>query len=736
MAWETLKQALLDDITSIIAKRADVSHQDDLGRLLGSFFGRFSAEDMRDRSPDNLYGMLYGLLRFMQSWDSDAPKVRLLNPQISSHGWESTSTIVAILCRDMPFCTASIRGELNQRNLGIHCLASCNLRVRRGMSGQLESIADAHDDSSDLSAESLLYFEITRHSDLGELGELRGSLEGILEEVALVVNDFDLMRDRLVEARQDILDAVCVSDDFRNEAAAFIEWLRSNHMTFLGYEYLQVQDGEPAVDARQSLGVLRQLNTRGALDLSQDLSAMSAEEQHRRQLSFGKSRHRSRVHRQAYPDYVEVKTFDNAGAVTGQHRFLGHYTAAVYNIDPVDIPIVRRKVAQVLELSGLAEQEHDGRELKRVLELMPRDELFQSSTADLYHTTAAVNRIQERRHTRLFIRKDSHGKFISCLLYMPRDRYTTQRRKSIQRILSKAFAAEESEFNTQFTESVLVRVYFVLRVNPANPQEFEVDEIEEQIVQATLAWKDRLRLKLLEEFGEERGEQLMRELGAGFAPGYRDDFDPRVAVHDIQHILAINGTDRLGMNLYRLLEEKDDHLKLRLYRRDTSLPLSDVLPILENLGLRVVAERAYPVRASGQQRYWIQEFSLIYSLASNIDLEQVKEEFEDAFSRIWSGQAESDSFNRLLLGSRLSWREIALLRAYACYLGQINFPYSRSYIAETMAAHLPLSSSIVELFLTRFSPVFDGDDEWRDQRETDAVSYTHLKLPTIYRVEL
>lgn len=717
MAWETLKQALLDDIASIVAKRADASHRDDLRRLSDSFFGRFSAEDMRNRSADNLYGKLYGLLRFMQSWGGDAPKVRLLNPQISSHGWESGSTIVAILCRDMPFCTASIRGELNQRNLGIHCLASCNLRVQRDGSGQLESLLPLDDESVAVSAESLLYFEITRHSDLTELDELRGSLQKILEEVALVVNDFDAMRDRLIEAREDMLCATCVSDDFRNEAAEFIEWLRSNHMTFLGYEYLQVIDGEPRVDASRSLGVLRQLDTRGALDLSQDLSSMSTEDQHRRQLSFSKSRHRARVHRQAYPDYVEVKTFDDSGAVTGQHRFLGHYTAAVYNIDPIEIPIVRRKVAQVLELSGLAEKEHDGRELKRVLELMPRDELFQSSTADLYHTTAAVNRIQERRHTRLFIRKDSHGKFISCLLYMPRDRYTTQRRKSIQRILSKAFAAEESEFNTQFTESVLVRVYFVLRVDPSHPQEFDVNEIEEQIVQATLAWKDRLRLKLLEEFGEERGEQLMRELGAGFAPGYRDDFDPRVAVHDIQHILAINGTDRLGMNLYRLLEEKDDHLKLRLYRMDTPLPLSDVLPILENLGLRVVAERAYPVRASGQKRYWIQEFSLIYSLASNIDLEQVKEEFEDAFSRIWNGQAESDSFNRLLLGSRLSWREIALLRAYACYLGQINFPYSRSYIAETMAAHLPMSSSIVELFLTRFSPVFDGDDEWRSQRE-------------------
>ncbi|MFK8042583.1 NAD-glutamate dehydrogenase [Congregibacter sp.] len=717
MAWETLKQALLDDLAGIVVKRADAEHRDDLTLLSDTFFSRFSAEDMRDRSPDNLYGMLYGLMRFMQSWAGDAPKVRLLNPQISTHGWESTSTIVAVLCRDMPFCTASVRGEINQRNLGIHCLASCNLRVARAKNGELQGLLGSEQTAADASAESLLYFEITRHSDLSELDELRESLEQILEEVAMVVGDFGAMRERLDEARECIAEAACVSDEFRDEAAAFIEWLRGDHMTFLGYEYLRVEEGEVHVDSSCNLGVLRGLETRGAADLEHDLAWMAPEEFHRRQLSFGKSRRRAKVHRQAYPDYVEVKTYDASGAVTGQHRFLGHYTAAVYNMDPAEIPILRRKVSQVLGLSGLAEEEHDGRELKRVLELMPRDELFQSSTADLYNTTSAVNRIQERRHTRLFVRKDAHGKFISCLLYMPRDRYTTQRRMNIQRILTKAFSAEESEFNTQFTESVLVRVYFVLRVDPSQNHEFDVNEIEEQIVQATLAWKDRLRLRLLEEFGEERGEQLMRELGDGFAPGYRDDFDPRVAVLDIQHILALNGTDRLGMNLYRLLEEKDDHLKLRLYRMGSPLPLSDVLPILENLGLRVVAERAYPVRAASEGRYWIQEFSLIYSLAKNIDLEQVKEEFEDAFSRIWYGQAESDSFNRLLLGSRLSWREIALLRAYACYFGQINFAYSRSYIAETMAAHLPISSSIVELFLTRFSPVFDGDDEWRDQRE-------------------
>jgi glutamate dehydrogenase len=717
MAWEKLKESLLSEVAAQVDRRSEAAHRTDLHRLAEAFFSRFSAEDMRGRSAENLYGCLYGLLRFIERWPGGGAKARFLNPDISSHGWESKATVLAVLCRDMPFCTASVRGEINQRGIPIHSIASCNLRVCRDDAGRLQHIEDATRSGPGASAESLLYFEISRHSRLEDLAELQEVVQAILADVGSVVDDFPAMCERLIEARAAILDSACVDAEYREEAAEFMDWLRGDHMTFLGYEYLAVDGDRVEADPGRRLGVLRSRHTRGALDLHHDLENLSREELLRRQLSFAKSRQRSRVHRQAYPDYVEAKVYDAEGAVIGQHRFLGLYTAPVYTLDTERVPILRRKVAKVLTMSGLSPDEHDGRELKRVLELMPRDELFQSSTADLFHTASAVNRIQERRQTRLFVRRDVHGKFVNCLVYMPRDRYTTQQRQRIQRILMQAFNAEDSEFNTQFTESVLVRVYFVMRVDPSRGTEVDVSEIEEQIVQATLAWKDRLRMRLLEEFGEERGEQIMRDFGQGFAPGYRDDFDPRIAVLDIQHLLALQAGKRLGMNLYRLIEEEDDHLRLRLYHANAPLPLSDVLPILENLGLRVVTERAYPVRAGDGGRWWIQEFSLVYSLAASIDLDKVKEEFEDAFVRIWYGAAESDSFNRLLLGSRLSWREIALLRAYACYLGQINFPYSRAYIAETMADHLAISSAIVELFLTRFSPVFDGDDTWRAKRE-------------------
>ncbi|PLW82640.1 NAD-glutamate dehydrogenase [Kineobactrum sediminis] len=722
MAWDALKKNLLDELSVHIEKHGAPQDRLSLHSLAAVFFSRFPAEDMRNRAVENLYGCLYGLLHFMQSWDAPEPKVQIFNPDIQRHGWESNSTVIVILCRDLPFCTASVRGELNQRNIRIHTLASCNLESRREIDHQLIEVLPAGQaEFTEVSHESLLYFEIGRHSHPEQLTELGDILRDILQEVALVVDDFSAMRTQLQAARETIAATNCVDPVYRDEAVKFLQWLERDRITMLGYEYLQVNrqgpDFEVLVDESRSLGMQRLRTTRGALDLQDDLNSMASEELQRRQLSFAKSRTRSRVHRQAYPDYIEVKVFDPLGEVIGQHRFICLYTLSVYTMNPMSIPILRRKVRQVVQRSKLDPTEHDGRELARVLELFPRDELFQSSVRELSETVSAINRIQERRQTRLFVRRDAHGKFFSCLVYMPRDRYNTEQRLLIQEILCRAFGAEDAEFNTYFSESVLVRVHFILRVNPTIEQIYDVNEIEEQIVQATLVWEDRLRIRLIEEFGEEAGEQYARDLGAGFPPGYRDDFDPRVAVMDINQILSLQRDEALAMRLYRLLEEGDDKLRLRLYQRGELLPLSDVLPILENLGLRVVSERPYGVRASDGSRYWIQEFSLIYSLSNNIDLEQVRDEFEDAFSRIWFGEAENDSFNRLLLGTRLSWREIALLRAYARYLRQLQFPYSVDYIAETMANHLHITAGIVELFLTRFSPVFDGDDEWRAQRE-------------------
>ena len=722
MAFEAEKDQLLRDLATRIQTDASLEDEPLLQQLSSALYWRSQPEDMRGRSVENLYGSLLGLLRFIEQWSGDAPSVRIINPQKSSHNWENQHTVVAVLCEGIPFCTASVRGELNRRGLDIYTVVSTNLAIMRNDAGELLELFPTNlAEQASAPLKAFLYFEISRESNTKDIEELRSTLIDILHEVSVVVRDFPAMLDRLRNIAADVSASDCVPRVFRDEAVAFLEWLGSDHMILLGYEYLEVDTASGttsiAVVQERSLGVLRTLSNRGVQDLQADLQRLSPEELLRKQLSFSKSQQRARVHRVAYPDYVEVREFNSKGDVIGQHRILGLYTASVYHMDPELIPILRRKVERVLKLSNLTWSDHKSSELVRLLHVFPREELFQSSVEELCATANAINGIQERRQTRLFVRQDIHGKFVNCLVYVPRDHYNTQQRKKIEAILTAAFNVQELEFTAYYSESILVRCHFVLRVDPAVPLEFDASEIEARIVQAMLAWGDRLKLQLLEELGEEQGAHIVRELAAGFPPGYRDDFEPKVAVQDVRHILQLMQGEELALDFYRLDESEEDRLLLRLYHRGTSLPLSDVLPLLENLGLRTVTERPYGIRARDGEFYWIQEFSLIYSLAHDIVISEVKDEFEDAFARIWTGQAENDCFNKLLLGTRLNWREIALLRAYTRYLRQLQFPYSLEYVSETLANHLPITATIVELFLTRFCPTFDGDEAFREQRE-------------------
>ncbi|MEQ8515436.1 MAG: NAD-glutamate dehydrogenase, partial [Chromatocurvus sp.] len=275
MAWEKLKNSLLEDVAGRIAQRADKDKADSLENLAAVFYSRFPAEDMRGRSAENLYGCLYGLLHFMRKFDPSAPRVRILNPHIDRHGWESTATIIVVLCRDMPFCTASVRGEINQRGINIHTLASCNLTARRDADGSLLGVAGRDADGDNLSHESLLYFEITRHSNLQDLADLEAAIQGILSDVAHVVDDFAAMRARLDAAQSSVEACDWLPAAERGETGAFLSWLKHDHMTFLGYEYLRVDsagaDCAVTSEADSHLGILRQRETRGAPDLQTDI---------------------------------------------------------------------------------------------------------------------------------------------------------------------------------------------------------------------------------------------------------------------------------------------------------------------------------------------------------------------------------------------------------------------------------------------------------------------------------
>jgi glutamate dehydrogenase len=468
-------------------------------------------------------------------------------------------------------------------------------------------------------------------------------------------------------------------------------WLLDGNFTFLGYEELRVDwNGSGATVqsvAQNKLGLLRERDTPGAGYLGQEVGdprdngAVA-----QAQVVFFKSARRSRVHRIAYPDYIAVKCFDSEGRVVSQHSFLGLFTAVVYTMDPEQIPIVRRKVVEVIERSRPATSSHRLRTIRRVLEVLPRDELLQSDADYLFHTAMRIFHLQERRKIRLFIRTDRRMRFASCLLYWPRDIYRTELRQKIESLLMDALGAEESEFNTFFSESVLVSTHFVMRLGE-NPQPaYDEQELEALIVRIAQQWQDQLQQALIEEFGEEAGSARFALYANAFPAGYRDDNDPQMAVADIRKFVTVEESGGLGVHLYRNIHEVENLIHLRLYSSDKAVELSDVIPIFENLGMRVLGERPYHLRRADRREIWVHDFSLVYALADEIDVPMVSADVESAFLSVIAGKTESDAYNRLIVGTRLGWREVAILRAYGHYMKQVRYGFSQHFIPSSSTA--------------------------------------------------
>ncbi len=687
-------------------------------------------EDVRERKPVDVYGTIHYAWQYLQDYDRRAPKIRIFNPSFEQFGWSSRHTAIMVLTDGMPFVAESLRLELNRRNIVIHMLISSDLTVQRDSDNELLYLypATVPADGSKRVREALIYMEVSRITDPALLIELESSLASVVSEVKTVVSDFEPMCGRLRTLVQDFGSfSDGISEHDWSENRALLEWLLDGNFTFLGYEELGVDwatgTARVVTVADTRLGLLRERETSGVSDLEQEIrDASSPADLLPVQVVFFKSSRRSRVHRVAYPDYISIKCFDSEGRVNGQHRFLGLFTAVVYTMDPDNIPIVRRKVAQVIERSRPATSSHRMRALQRVLEVLPRDELFQSDVDTLYHTAMRIFHIQERRKIRLFIRPDRRYCFASCLVYWPREIYCTELRLRIENLLMDALGAEESEFTTFFSESLLVRTHFVMRLCPGQQPDFDQEELEDLIVRISQQWQDQLAAALLEEFGEEQGSTLVGLYGSAFPAGYRDDNDPPMAVADIRKFSALESAGELGVHLYRNIREAEDLLHFRLYSADRPVELSDVIPMFENLGMRVLGERPYRLRRSDQRELWVHDFSLVYALSEDIDVPSISAAVESAFLNVLAGRAENDGFNRLIVGTGLGWREAAILRAYAHYMKQLRYNFSQQFVAETLGRHLGIARDLIELFRARFDPAPALDSERRAAAEQEVAA--------------
>jgi len=693
-------QILLDHV------RARLSSDDPLvAEFVQLWWSRTSVEDLVTRKPDDDAAASIDSWRLFRTRSADATLVRVTNPNHATDGWQSHRTVVRIITPDMSFVTDSVLMALSHDGLVTHHFSNLVFATQRDSAGTVLALTSGYPASTSSgwpNREVFIYAEIDRIAN-DELAKLEQRLTRALLDVRAAVSDFAAMRARLADLIQSLRETPPpLPEEELQESLAFLEWLQQTHFTMLGYRSFDYRDGTIRQDAGSSLGTLRNRKSATPRPLDAQHERVRAFLLQPVLLAFSQSGTRSRVHRPAYPDYIGIRRFDAEGNVVGEHGFFGLYTARVYQERPERIPMVRRKITAIIERSGLDPTGFDGKVLNQVLATYPKAELFQTHEDDLLRNALRVTYIHERRRTRLFIREDPYGLFVHCLVYMPRDLYNTQARLKIIEILSEAFGAEDAEFQPYFSESVLVRLQVTLRKRPDLRREVDEHALQLRLLDATRDWNADFQDELIQQFGESESRRLARDYQLAFPAGYRERYGVRTAVHDLSLIETLRPDAPLRSYFYRRPEEAPERLRLKIFNLGDPLPLSDVIATLENMGLRICAEHPYGIDRFNSPPAAMLDFDLLYGRA--LDVSEIGQRFADAFEHIWSGHAEDDRYNRLLLAAGLDWRQVNILRSYARYMKQIRVGFGQEFICDTLCRYPQIAAGLVQFFERRFGP--------------------------------
>src|SRR5215212_10130209 len=673
-----IKDELLDKVVSRVREQMPEDQAPQVEEFARQYYGWVDAADLEERSPIDAYGAALSHWSFAGRREPGEWKIRIYNPQFEEHGWQSTHTVIEMVNDDMPFLVDSTRMEINRKGYAIHMILHPVMKVRRDAEGRLIDVLPPEADEEDAIAESVIHVEVDRQTEPEVLEDLKQAIEKTLADVKAAVEEWPKMRGR---AREIVTVLEENPPDFEPEdlaeTRAFLEWIDDDNFTFLGYrEYeLTTQDGEDALCAVEGsgLGILRQTNSG---PISHSFAELPPEVRRLARtpklLNLTKANSRATVHRPSYLDYIGIKKFDESGEVTGERRFLGLYTFTAYSSSVFDVPLIRRKVRYVLVRSGFPEGSHNEKDLIEILETYPRDELFQMSKEELFEIAMGILHLQERQRVRFF-------------------------------------------------ESVLARIHFIIYTKPGETPDYDEEEIEARIVETTRSWSDSLYDAMIEQCGEEIGIELFHKYRDAFSPGYRSGFLPRTAVSDIQRMETLQDEDDLGMSLYHPIEEGEDFLGFKLFRLGEQVSLSDILPLLEDMGVEVVDERPHEVKPVGSAPVWIYDFGLVHETGDELQTGEVKEIFQNAFARAWRGAVENDGFNRLVLRARLTWRVISILRAYCKYLRQTGSTFSQDYMEDALVNNHHIARLIVDLFEARLDPSRQNKAETESERLTEEI---------------
>lgn len=709
-------QNIINQLKGYIQENANEKGTRLLQIFAQKYYASSSVDDLKNRPMSELYGILVSHWNYIQQRAPGEAKIRIFNPDQEKDGWSSSHTIIQISHDDIPFLVDSARMVINRFGIQIHFIIHFGgFKVKRDKHNKVTDIASPATIDENTRGEAPIYIEIDRLTDSQTMETLAQEIGNVLGDVRVSVADWRKMVTRVEECLNDLDNNPPPNVDQAElaESRDFLRWLINNNFTFLGArDYKLIGNGTNRalqIVPGSGLGVLRDetfsATSKTYAELPPQARKMALS---RNILIIAKTNTTSTVHRQAYTDYIGVKIFNEKGELTGEHRFIGLYTSTAYHSSPRQIPFLRHKVDKVLEDLGFPPDSHDGKEAVHILETLPRDDLFQASHEELMELTLGIIQLKERKRIRLLVRRDAYYRYFSCLLYVPREMFDTDLALAMQDILMQSFKGIDCTFTTYFSDSVLARIHYLIRVNPKTPVEYDLNEIENKLVIVSRSWTDDLKDHLLSHFGEAGGLKFYSKYQKAFPASYIEDYTVNEALADIEKIESLSDTHPLCMLFSK--SNGNNTLNLKLFHAEQTIVLSDVLPILENMGLKIIGERPHEIKFRDGRLIWINDFNMTYAVNKDIDIEDIKDIFQDAFTKIWFGEAENDGFNRLVLEAGLTCKQTTVLRAYTKYLRQTGFTFSQNYIEKALINNPGLAMALVQLFLLRFDPANDESE--------------------------
>ncbi len=688
--WKNWSE-LVDELKTHLLPDVPTVYHEAFEDYVYDLFAIVSKEELASYAWKDIVGTTLCMWKRLLEFDGKTPEISVFDTD-ESIDWKAEHTsFIHVIQNDTPFMVDSIRMKLSELGICTYLILNCSVKHPKLSKNNGDSLV------------GLVVIEIDRIEEPKRIKEIQKQISDAMADVRRCVYDFKQMKEQVVDIA-DYLKARSEKQPELEEIEAYLRWLLNENFTFLGFEEIcakQIANRTTFTrPINKQFGLLKDApdaKTREQLEPEMDVDFFSD----KAVLSFAKASSRSTVHRPAYPDFIIIKRFDDKNNVIGEYRILGLYTSPVFNQSVSKIPILRKKCNAVIKRSNFMQGSHIGKELVQILQVFPREELFQISEDQLFETAMSILQIQERNQTKVFMRQDRNGLFCSFLVYVPRDVYSTALRIKIQEILCKGMGATDAEFFTFFSESVLARVHFILRLAKSHRKENDVQSIVNEIIDAASSWDNEYRRAISASSEENEGITVYSRFCAGIPTSYKEQFSPVTAVFDTGKCLELAENKKVKVQFYKLPSDNDG-LRAKVFNYGEPLPLSDQIPVMDNMGLKVISEHPYCIKNTDGEKFWIHDFYLKYFVETELPLEQIADHLQTTFCQAWHQQIANDSFNRLVLVGAMNSIQVRMFRAYAHYMKQINGGFSQTFIASCLYNNVDITVLIWELFQTRF----------------------------------